>query len=139
MKLPDVLEELNQEAEKAFGGNAKNVIDSLLYAKLSPELKRFVNKARLENGTYEGIVALLERELELNAIEESDDLPMATITSASTSSRNMLFNGIDTNKGAQCFYWKANNHFWKSCPKYKNKTKRRTKMSKPSTSNLPTM
>ena len=33
---------------------------------------------RLENGTYGEIVAHLERELELDALEESDDLPMAT-------------------------------------------------------------
>ena len=32
MKLPDFLEELNQGAEKAFGGNAQAMIDSLLYA-----------------------------------------------------------------------------------------------------------
>ena len=71
MKLPDFLEELNQSAEKAFGENAKSMIDSLLYAKLPPKLKRSVNMARLENGTYEEIVAHLERELELNALEES--------------------------------------------------------------------
>ena len=61
MKLPDFLEELNQGAEKAFGENAKSMIDSLLYAKLPPKLKRSVNMARLENGTYEEIVAHLER------------------------------------------------------------------------------
>ena len=77
MKLPDFLEELNQGAEKAFGENAKSMIDSLLYAKLPPKLKRSVNMARLENGTYEEIVAHLERELELNALDESDDLPIA--------------------------------------------------------------
>ena len=79
MKLLDVLEELNQGAEKAFGDNAQHMIDSLLYAKLPPKLKRSVNMARLENGTYEEIVQHLERELELNALEESDELPMATM------------------------------------------------------------
>ena len=49
MKLPDFLEELNQGAEKAFGGeNAQAMIDSLLYAKLPPKLKRSVNMARLK-------------------------------------------------------------------------------------------
>ena len=33
--------------------------------------------ARLENGSYYKIVAHLEKELELNALEVSDDLPMA--------------------------------------------------------------
>ena len=121
MKLPDFLEELNQGAEKAFGENAKNMIDSLLYAKLPPKLKRSVNMARLENGTYEEIVAHLERELELNALEESDDLPIATMASASTSNNNLLSNGINTNKDAQCSYCKATGHFYKSCPKLKKK------------------
>ena len=121
MKLPDFLEELNQGAEKAFGENAKSMIDSLLYAKLPPKLKQSVNMARLENGTYEEIVAHLERELELNALEESDDLPMATMASASTSNNNLLSNGINTNKDAQCSYCKATGHFYKSCPKLKKK------------------
>ena len=121
MKLPDFLEELNQGAEKAFGENAKSMIDSLLYAKLPPKLKRSVNMARLENGTYEEIVAHLERELELNALEESDDLPMATMASASTSHNNLLSNGINTNKDAQCSYCKATGHYYKNCPKLKKK------------------
>ena len=61
-KLPDFLEELNQGAEKAFGDNAQKMIDSLLYAQLPPKLKRSVNMARLENGSYDEIVAHLERE-----------------------------------------------------------------------------
>ena len=121
MKLPDFLEELNQGAEKAFGENAKSMIDSLLYAKLPPKLKRSVNMARLENRTYEEIVAHLERELELNALEESDDLPMATMASASTSNNNLLSNGISTNKNSQCSYCKDTGHFYKSCPKLKKK------------------
>ena len=63
MKLPDFLEELNQGAEKAFGEHAQAMIDSLLYDKLPPKLKRSVNMARLENATYEEIVTHLEREL----------------------------------------------------------------------------
>ena len=121
MKLPDFLEELNQGAEKAFGENAKSMIDSLLYAKLLPKLKRSVNMARLENGTYEEIVAHLERELELNALEESDDLPMAIMASGSTNQSNLLSNGINTNKDAQCSYCKATGHYYKSCPKLKKK------------------
>ena len=111
MKLPDFLEELNQGAEKAFGENAKSC---LLYVKLPPKLKRSVNMARLENGTYEEIVAHLERELELNALEESDVLPIPTVASSSGKARNSLSNGIDTNKNNQCSYCKAENHFWKN-------------------------
>ena len=132
MKLPDFLEELNQGAEKAFGENAKSMIDSLLYAKLPPKLKRSVNMARQENGTYEEIVAHLERELELNALEESDDLPMATMASASTSNSNLLSNGINTNKNAQCSYCKATGHFYRNCPKLKKKKELEDKNGKKS-------
>ena len=45
MNLPDFLEELNQVVEKAFGKIAQAKIDSLLYAKMPPKLKRSVNMA----------------------------------------------------------------------------------------------
>ena len=90
MKLSDFSGELNQGSEKVLRENAKSLIDSLLYAKLPPKLKRPVNRARLENGTYGEIVAHLKKEFELNALEESDDSPMATIASASANNRNLL-------------------------------------------------
>ena len=121
IKLPDFLEELNQGAENAFVKMQKNLIDSLLYAKLPPKLKRSVNIARLENGTYEQNVARLERELEFNALEESDDLPIATMASVSTSNSNLLSNGINSNKDARCSYCKATGHSHKNCPKQKKK------------------
>ena len=96
--------------------------------------------ARLENGTYEEIVAHLERKLELNALEESDDLPMATMASASTSNNNLLSNGINTNKDAQFSYCKATGHFYKSCPKLKKKKELEDKNGKKTpTSNIPRM
>ena len=64
--LSDFLEELNKCAQRAFGDNAQHMIDSLLYAKLPPHLKRSLNLAYLENGTYDQIVAYLERQLELS-------------------------------------------------------------------------
>ena len=64
--LSDFLVKLNECAERAFGDNAQHMIDSLLYAKLLPHLKRSLNLAYLENGTYDQIVAHLERELELS-------------------------------------------------------------------------
>ena len=77
--------------------------------------------ARLENITFKEIVAHLERELEPNALEESDDLPMAKMASASSKNSNLLSNGINTNKEAQCFYCKATGRYYKSCPKLKKK------------------
>ena len=89
--------------------------------------------ARLENRTYEEILAHLERELELNALEESDDLPMPTMASASTNIKNLLSNGINTNMDAQSSYCKATGHYNKSCRKLKKKKEledKRTKTAK---------
>ena len=44
---------------------------------------------RLENGSYDEIVVHLEREVELNALTESDDLPMATMTSSTSKPKTL--------------------------------------------------
>ena len=59
--LAHFLEDINECAERAFGDNAQKMIDSLLYAKLPPNLKRSRNLAYLKNGTYDQSVAHLER------------------------------------------------------------------------------
>ena len=126
MKLPDFLEELNQGAEKAFGENAQAMIDSLLYAKLPPKLKRSVNMARLENATYEEIVTHLERELELNGLEEGDDIPVPTMSTAPTATRpgtGLLSSGIDPN--ITCNYCKKSVHVKDDCRKLKRKEEQR--------------
>ena len=121
-KLPDFLEELNQGAEKAFGDNAQKMIDSLLYAKLPPKLKRSVNMARFENGSYDEKVAHLERELKLNALEESDDLPMATMTSSSPKPKTPLSTAQMSD--ITCNYCKEKGHMVKDCKKLKKKKRK---------------
>ena len=45
-KLPDFLEELQERAEKAFGDNAHQMIENLLYAKMPPHLKKSIKQAK---------------------------------------------------------------------------------------------
>ena len=47
---------------------------------MPPHLMKSINQAHLENGTYEQIVSHLEKELELNGLEASDELQIYTVT-----------------------------------------------------------
>ena len=95
------------------------MIDSLFYAKLPPKLKKSVNVVRLENGSYDGKAAHLEKELELNALEESDDLPMATMTSSTYKVKTLLSNRLQSN--IVCNHCKEKGHMVKDCAKLKKK------------------
>ena len=76
----DFLEEFQKLAENAFRFAAQAIIELFIYAKMPPHLKKRINQAQLENGTYEQIVSHLERELELNGLEAPDDLQTNTVT-----------------------------------------------------------
>ena len=77
-KLIDFLDELQKLAKDAFGVAAQAIIEQFIYAKMPPHLKKSINQAHLENGTYEQIVTHLERELELNSLEYPDETQMNT-------------------------------------------------------------
>ena len=79
-KLIDFLDELQKLAKDAFGVAAQAIIEQFIYAEMPPHLKKSINQAHLENGTYEQIVSHLERELELNGLEAPDEIPINTVT-----------------------------------------------------------
>ena len=79
-KLIDFLDEIQKLAKDAFGVAAQAFIKQFIYAKMPPHLKKPINQAHLENGTYEQIVSHLERELELNGLEAPDEIPINTVT-----------------------------------------------------------
>ena len=72
-KSIDFVDELQKLAKDAFGVAAQAIIEQFIYAKMPPHLKKSINQAHLENGTYEQSVSHLERELELNCLEAPDD------------------------------------------------------------------
>ena len=75
--FPDELQKLEKDA---FGVAAQAIIEQFIYAKMLPHLKKSINQALLENGTYEQMVSHRERELELNGLEAPDELPINTVT-----------------------------------------------------------
>ena len=84
-KLVDFLDELQKLAKDAFGIAAHAIIEQFIYAKMPPHLKKSINQAHLEIGTYEQIVAHLERELELNGLEAPDKLPINNVSQQPTN------------------------------------------------------
>ena len=88
------MDELNEYAERAFGDNAQQMIDSLLYAKLPPHLKRSLNIAYLENGTYDQIVANLEKELDFTDLGNDGKLTIPTMTAVPQNENQQTVNKL---------------------------------------------
>ena len=84
-KLVDFLDELQKLAKNAFGIAAHAIIEQFIYAKMPSHLKKSINQAHLENGTYEQTVPHLERELELNDLEAPDELPINNVSQQPTN------------------------------------------------------
>ena len=137
-KLPDFLEELEESAEKAFGTNAHQMIENLLYAKMPPHLKKSINQAYLENGTYSQIVKHLEREMELNGLESDESLVKTQMTATKKEHKTDNTNKKQTNKtksqtpksvpnktlkDGQCRYCKEEGHMMTDCPKLAKRRK----------------
>ena len=122
--LPEFLEDLSDCAERAFGDNAQHMIDNLLYARLPPHLKRSLNLACLENGTYDQIVAHLGRELELS-LENDAELTIPTMAAIPPNDNQQ--NAEQTE--VVCYYSKEPGHVIRDCRKKIKKGSRAKKRS----------
>ena len=137
-KLPDFLEELQESAEKAFGDKAHQMIENLLYAKMPPHLKKSINQAYLENGSYDEIVKHLEREMELNGLEADELLVKTQMTVTKKDQKTKKSNKKQTEKpktqtpktvpdkslkNDQCRYCKETGHMMADCPKLAKRRK----------------
>ena len=83
-KLVDFLDELQKLTKDAFGIAAHTIIEQFMYAKMPPHLKKSINQAHLENGTYEQIVTHLEKEIELNGLEAPDEQQINIVSQHAT-------------------------------------------------------
>ena len=72
-KLVDFLDERQELAKDAFGVAAHAIIEQFIYSKMPPHLKKSMNQAHFESGTYEQSVTHLEKELELTGLKAPDE------------------------------------------------------------------
>ena len=107
-KLLDFLDELQKLAKDAFGIAAHAIIEQFIYAKTPPHLKKLINQAHLENGTYEQIVTHLERELELNGLEAPDEQQINSVSQHATNTNA-------DRPTATCHHCKNPGHYRNQC------------------------
>ena len=106
--LVDFLHQLQKLAKDAFGIAAHSIIEQVIYAKLPPHLKKSINQAHLENGTFEQIVTHLERELELNGLEAPDKLKINNMNQQITKT-------IADRPKPTCHHCRKPGHFRSQC------------------------
>ena len=106
--LVDFLDELQKLDKDAIGIAAHAIIEQFIYAKIPPHLKKSINQAHLENGTYEQIVTHLQWELELNGLEAPDELQINTV------SHNTATANADRTKPT-CHYCKKPGNYRNQC------------------------
>ena len=104
----DFLDELQKLAKDAFGIAAHAIIEQFIYAKMPSHLKKLLNQAHLENGTYEHIVTHLERELELNGLEAPDELPINNVSQQPTNTNA-------NRPKPTCHYCRKPGHYTNQC------------------------
>ena len=114
-KLVDFLDELQKLAKDAFGIAAHAIIEKFIYSQMPPHLKKSINQAHLENGTYEQIVTHLERELELKCLEDPDELLQINTVSHNSANAN-----ADITEPT-CHYCKKPEHYRNQCRLLKKK------------------
>ena len=94
---------------------------------MPPHLKKSINQAHLENGTFEHIVLHLERELELNGLEAPDKMPINTVTQQAPQQNS-------NRPRPTCHHCKKSGHYQTECRQLKRE-KEQTRNSTNSASN----
>ena len=115
-------------AKDAFGVAAQAIIEQFIYAKLPPDLKKSINQAQLENGTYEQIVSHLERELEKNGLEAPDEMPINTVTQQAPQENSNKHKPM-------CHHCKKPGHYQNQCRQLKREKDQTRKMQSANNNN----
>ena len=79
---------------------------------MPPHLKKSINQAHLANGTYKQKGSHLEKELQLNCLEATDELQINTVTQQPTQQNS-------EKPKPTCHYFKKPSHYRNQCPQLK--------------------
>ena len=103
---------------KTFGPPAKQILDSFLYTKLQPQLKPSINLTYLENGTYNEILAHLDRELKMSCLETIAEVRIPTMTTTTTTVKKQTLSENAEQQQIVCRYCKEPERSIKECRKH---------------------
>ena len=98
--LLDFFEDFSESAERAVGPHAQQLTASLMYPKITSDLKNALNLAQLETETYDQIVARPELELYFSRTKKNVKLHVAMMATTTTSHENQTKNTEKSGKAA---------------------------------------
>ena len=107
---------MHKLAKEAYGEDAQRTIEQSIYAKLPTNLRKTVNQAQLEDGTYEQIVSHIEREIELNGADPGDDLAIVQLSHVKEIREEVQ---SDDQKRSTCCHCKKPGHHKSQCRAFK--------------------
>ena len=120
-KLHEFLDILQKTAEEAFGTESLQFIEMTIYAKMPNHVKKRINRAYLEDKSYNDMVLHLDREMRLDSLGTPDEVtlvPLNTIEPAQPQTEvQQTGNRTQNTKKGYCFYCSKFGNFKAECRK----------------------
>ena len=111
-KLHEFLDALQKTAKEAFGSEAQKFIDKAIYAKMPDHVKKILNRAYLEDKSYNDIVLHLEREMRLNGLGAPDE---TTLVPLNTVDAEVADDKKEQQQRGYCFHCGKYGHYKAQC------------------------
>ena len=111
-KSHEFLDILQKTAKEAFGSEAQNFIDKVIYAKMPDHVKKILNRAYLEDKPYNDFVLHLEPEMRFNGLGAPDEttlVPLNTVDAVVTEDKK------EQQQRGYCFHCGKYGHYEAQC------------------------
>ena len=138
-KPHEFLDISQKAAKEAFDSEAQQLINKAIYVKMPDHAKKIINRAYLEDKTYNDIVLHLEQKMRLNGLGTPDEITLVPLNNIEASQPPMetkpVEDRVQNNKKGYCFYCNKFGHFKADCRKMK-RDKRQQNQKKTDTPTL---